>query len=509
MSTETNDLLFTLEDRVATLTLNRPDRLNALSEPMFDAAIAHLHRCATDPDVGAIVLTGAGRAFCAGGDVAAMSARGGAGATFEDHVDRQREIHELSWLLAEIPKVTIAAVNGAAAGAGLGIALSCDLCFASDRARFGTAFAKVGFGGDFGTTWQLTHRVGPAKAKELFFLAEMLPADEAARLGLVNRVFPHDTFVAEVGQIAARIAHGPLVSYRYMKQNVNLAVTSDFRTLLDREAITHLRCGRRPTTRRASPRSSRSASRASGAGERDAHPAGGARRARPRARRRGALRGLRPRGRLPRSRVGEFGLVNAVMPVGTTFLEVVSPMRDGTTAGRFLERRGGDGGYMVILQTAELDADRARLAALGVRIVWEVTLDDIATIHLHPRDIGGAIVSLDQPRPPKSWRWGGPEWQSKARTDVVRAIASVTLESAEPERLAARWAEVLGVPPSGAGEIALEPGLLRFSRGSGEGSRPWASSPWTRRARSPRRATGGSGSRDGASWIAGVRFELE
>jgi len=243
MSTDTNDLLFALEDRVATLTLNRPDRLNALSEPMLDAAIAQLRRCATDADVGAIVVTGAGRAFCAGGDVSAMGARGGAGATFEDHVDRQREIHELSWLLAEIPKVTIAAVNGAAAGAGLGIALSCDLCFASDRARFGTAFAKVGFGGDFGTTWQLTHRVGPAKAKELFFLAELLPADEAARLGLVNRVFPHDTFVAEVGQIAARIAHGPLVSYRYMKQNVNLAVTSDFRTLLDREAITHLRCG--------------------------------------------------------------------------------------------------------------------------------------------------------------------------------------------------------------------------------------------------------------------------
>jgi 2-(1,2-epoxy-1,2-dihydrophenyl)acetyl-CoA isomerase len=240
---DTRDLVLQLDDRVATLTLNRPERLNALSDAMIDGAIAALRRCATDPDVGAVVVTGAGRAFCAGGDVSAMGSVGAARPTFEDHVDRQHEMHELSWLLATIPKVTIAAVNGAAAGAGLGIALSCDLCFASDRARFGTAFAKVGFGGDFGTTWQLTRRVGPAKAKELFFLAELLPADDAARLGLVNRIFPSDTFLTEVRDLARRIAHGPLVSFRYMKENVNLAATGDFRTLLDREAITHLRCG--------------------------------------------------------------------------------------------------------------------------------------------------------------------------------------------------------------------------------------------------------------------------
>jgi 2-(1,2-epoxy-1,2-dihydrophenyl)acetyl-CoA isomerase len=242
MEADTQDLNFTLDDRVATLTLNRPDRLNALSDAMIDTAVGALRRCATDPEVGAVLVTGAGRAFCAGGDVSAMGA-GAARRTFEDHVDRQHEMHELSWLLATIPKVTIAAVNGAAAGAGLGIALSCDLCFASDRARFGTAFAKVGFGGDFGTTWQLTRRVGPAKAKELFFLAELLPADEAARLGLVNRVFPSDAMLAEVRGIARRIAHGPLVSFRYMKENVNIAATGDFRALLDREAITHLRCG--------------------------------------------------------------------------------------------------------------------------------------------------------------------------------------------------------------------------------------------------------------------------
>src|SRR5205823_9065407 len=120
------------------------------------------------------------------------------------------------------------------------------------------------------------------------------------------------------------------------------------------------------------------------------------------------------------------------------------------------------GGYMVILQTADLDADRRRLATLGMRIVWEVALDDIATVHLHPRDIGGAIVSLDQPRPPASWRWGGPGWESRARTDVVRGIASVTLAAAHPDQLAARWGAVLGVPAPRGREIGLDPGAIRF-----------------------------------------------
>src|SRR5436190_9728988 len=156
--------------------------------------------------------------------------------------------------------------------------------------------------------------------------------------------------------------------------------------------------------------------------------------------------------------VAEFGLHNAVMPVGREFLEVVSPTREGTTAGRFLDKRGSDGGYMVILQTADLAADRRRLGELKVRIVWEITLDDIATVHLHPRDVGGAIVSLDHPRPPASWRWGGPEWEQKARTDVVRGITSATIAAADPATLAARWADVLGAaPPSERLEVALDP----------------------------------------------------
>jgi 2-(1,2-epoxy-1,2-dihydrophenyl)acetyl-CoA isomerase len=243
MPTESEHLRVDISDRVAVLTMNRPDKLNALSDEMIRSAIATLDRCATDPDIGCVVLTGEGRAFCAGGDISSMGGRARIESTLEERVDRQRELHRWPRLLYEMPKVTIAAVNGVAAGAGLGLALSCDLRFCSDRARFMTAFAKVGFGGDFGTTWKLTRLVGEAKAKELFFLSEMVEADEARRLGLVNGVCPHDTFCDHVQGIARRIAAGPLVSFRYMKENIRLAMNADYLALLDCEALTHQRCG--------------------------------------------------------------------------------------------------------------------------------------------------------------------------------------------------------------------------------------------------------------------------
>lgn len=173
--------------------------------------------------------------------------------------------------------------------------------------------------------------------------------------------------------------------------------------------------------------------------------------------------------------VAEFGLVNALMPVGDTFLEVVSPERPGTTAGRYLERRGGDGGYMVILQTDDLEADRERIEALGVRLVWQAKHSDIASFHMHPGDTGGAITSLDQPVPAESWRWGGPDWQQHQRTDRVRRIVGAELQSPSPERLAKRWSEILNLPivarPEGHA-IALAQGELRFvpdTNGRGEG----------------------------------------
>jgi 2-(1,2-epoxy-1,2-dihydrophenyl)acetyl-CoA isomerase len=243
ITSSTDHLKVELIDRVLVLTLNRPDRLNALSREMIDAGIQCLRAAVEDPGVGAVMLIGEGRGFCAGGDVSSMAAGEGAVPTYEDSQDRQRRGHELSWLLWSMPKVTIAAVNGHAVGAGLGIAMSCDLRVASENAKFGTAFAKVGFGGDYGTSWQLTRLVGQAKAKELFFLGDIVGAEEALRIGLANRKLPADGFKSEALAIAQKIAHGPLVSYRYMKENVNLSLTQDFRTILDREAMTHLRCG--------------------------------------------------------------------------------------------------------------------------------------------------------------------------------------------------------------------------------------------------------------------------
>lgn len=236
-------ILTGVSNRVATLTFNRPEKLNTLSAELLKQSIEILQSWGKDSEVGAVVLTGVGRAFCAGGDVSTMSAEGEETRSLEQNIDRLREMHELPRLLYEMPKVTIAAVNGFAMGAGLGISLACDLRVASDQARFGTAFAKVGYSGDFGTTWLLTHLAGPAKAKELFFLGDIIDAVEAHWLGLVNRVVPHESLMEHVVEIAEKIANGPLTSYRYMKANVNMASRADFRSLLERESESNLLCG--------------------------------------------------------------------------------------------------------------------------------------------------------------------------------------------------------------------------------------------------------------------------
>lgn len=156
-----------------------------------------------------------------------------------------------------------------------------------------------------------------------------------------------------------------------------------------------------------------------------------------------------------------FGLHNVVFALGDTFLEVISPLRDGTAAGRLLDRRGGDCGYMLMFQVAELAAARARAAEEGVRDVFEVELDDIAEVHLHPADMRAAIVSLSTPRPPSAWRWGGPEWEQ--RSAPVR-IVGARVAVADPGAVGQRWARVLGGPVESAGvEVVAdeaEPGLI-------------------------------------------------
>jgi 2-(1,2-epoxy-1,2-dihydrophenyl)acetyl-CoA isomerase len=235
-----DDVLIAAKDRIATLTFNRPDKLNALSRDLLVDSIEALTQWARDPNIGAVIVSGTGRAFCAGGDVSMMAQN--QELSLEQDIDRLRQMQELSWLLFNMPKVTIAAVNGFAMGAGLGVCLACDIRIASDQAKFGTAYAKVGFGGDFGTTWLLTRYVGAPKAKELFFLPDVIDAAEALRLGLVNRLVSPDNLEEHVNQTASRISSGPLVSYRYMKANINASLNVDFRTMLDREPETHLRC---------------------------------------------------------------------------------------------------------------------------------------------------------------------------------------------------------------------------------------------------------------------------
>jgi len=153
--------------------------------------------------------------------------------------------------------------------------------------------------------------------------------------------------------------------------------------------------------------------------------------------------------------VGQFGLTNAVFAVGDTFLEVVAPAAPGTTAGRYLERRGGDGGYMAIFQVPDLAAARRRLAGLGGRVVWTADLPDIAGTHLHPRDVPGAIVSLDWADPPQSWRWAGPAWTGRAPEHGPGGVTGLTIEVTDPPAAAGRWAAVLGLPAPGDGSAAV------------------------------------------------------
>jgi catechol 2,3-dioxygenase-like lactoylglutathione lyase family enzyme len=164
--------------------------------------------------------------------------------------------------------------------------------------------------------------------------------------------------------------------------------------------------------------------------------------------------------------VGRYGLDNAVFPVGDTFLEVVSPVVEGTTAGRLLEKRRGDGGYMVILQTDRLGEARDRVRADGVRIVDQKDGDGVAFTHLHPRDVSGAILSIDYMNPPKRWDWGGPHWREHINRDRVLLIRGAELQAEAPDRMAARWAEVLGCCADRSGEswrIGLRDGELRFT----------------------------------------------
>ena len=243
IDTGTPHLLAELEGGMLTLTLNRPEARNAMSGEMNAALGERLEWAELEPEVKCVVLTGAGQGFCAGGDVKSM-ARSNAGAremTLDERIHRQRvNQRNTAGRLFKMPKPTIAALPGAAAGAGLALALACDLRIMASSAIMTTAFAKVGFSGDYGGTYFLTQLVGSAKARELYFLSDRVSADEALRLGLANWVCEPGELAAKTREIAGRLAAGPTIALRYMKENLNRAMAGEVDECLDLEATHHV-----------------------------------------------------------------------------------------------------------------------------------------------------------------------------------------------------------------------------------------------------------------------------
>jgi 2-(1,2-epoxy-1,2-dihydrophenyl)acetyl-CoA isomerase len=227
---------------VVTITLNRADHLNALDLEHVVALRDELRALAADDGVRAVVLTGAGRGFCAGGDVTSMTGEGG-GAS--EPVDL-RAIMEVSELLHGMPAFTVAAVNGPCAGAGLSFACACDLRYAARAAMFVSAFLRVGSSGDHGSAWVLTRAVGPAKARELLFLGERIDADEAHRIGLVSAVLEDGALRDHVDAVAERLASMPPNAARRMKENLDDALTLPLGAYLDAETARFAECSGSP-----------------------------------------------------------------------------------------------------------------------------------------------------------------------------------------------------------------------------------------------------------------------
>jgi enoyl-CoA hydratase/carnithine racemase len=238
IDTGTNELRCEIEERVATITLNRPEARNALSDHLTPALRRMIKRCGDDPAVGSILITGAGTAFCAGGDVKGM----GAGApktevSFEDRVANLRNKQRtLTGALVAVRKPTIAALPGPAAGAGMAIALACDIRIAAESAIMSTGYAKIGLTGDYGIAWLLTRLTGTARARELMFFSERIDARRCEALGLVNRVVPDAELRSTASALARQLAQGPTTAFSRIKDNLDHALASDLDASMDQEA---------------------------------------------------------------------------------------------------------------------------------------------------------------------------------------------------------------------------------------------------------------------------------
>lgn len=237
-----NDMVLQkLEGGLLTITMNRPERKNALNPEMVAGLVEAARRAADDPEVRAVLFKGAGGSFCVGGDVKSMAA-GRAPLPFEVKMANLRRGMEVSRILHQMPKPVVAQLDGAAAGAGLSMALSCDLRVASESCKITTAFAKVGFSGDYGGTYFLTQLLGSARARELYLTSPVLTSKEAHALGMVTKVVPDAEIDAAAHELALSLAQGPSIALGYIKRNINNAEHLPLEDCFDGEAIHHTRC---------------------------------------------------------------------------------------------------------------------------------------------------------------------------------------------------------------------------------------------------------------------------
>jgi enoyl-CoA hydratase/carnithine racemase len=240
IDTGTSELKCEVRDRVAIITLNRPEARNALSDHLTPALRTMIKTCGENSEIGALLITGAGAAFCAGGDVKGMGANRDQNKpvmSFDDRVaDLQERQRLLTGALVSVRKPTIAALPGAAAGAGLAIAMACDIRIAAESAFVTTGYLRVGLSGDYGMAWLLTRLVGTSRARELMFTADKVDARRCEAIGLVNRVVPDANLQEEAFAMARAMAAGPTMALRYMKDNLDEALAFDFATARDHEA---------------------------------------------------------------------------------------------------------------------------------------------------------------------------------------------------------------------------------------------------------------------------------
>lgn len=241
-NTQTPQLTRVLRDGVLVLTINRPERRNAMSPEIYASMYQELTNSIDDKDIGAIVLTGAGTAFSAGGDVARMAGATAEELSYEQKIARLRGRARISEMLHTMDKPTIAMIRGPAVGAGLSIAMACDMRFADTTARLGTAFLNVGLSGDFGGHYFLPRLVGMAKARELYLTAPILSAQESLSIGLLNHVLEPEALEQTVMSVASKLAQGPRTAMAYMKQNLNIALHASLAEVIDGESWRHIRC---------------------------------------------------------------------------------------------------------------------------------------------------------------------------------------------------------------------------------------------------------------------------